>query len=378
MTRDLIFMILSVSTWGIGEGMFMYFQPIYLQQWGADPQTIGAVYSALGVSMMVTQLPAGILADRIGARPIMRASWVLGLAACLTMAAANSMNIFIISMIFYGFTAFGVTPMNSYITQVRGKLSAGRAMTTVSAGYNLGAVIGPVAGGYIAQYFGIRQIYLIASAIFVISTTLIFFISKQAVIPEPDRKIQPKLHRDPRFMALLPLVFFTVFALYLPQPLIPNYLQNQKALNLSMIGQLGAIGNLGNAAIILSLGHFNSVFGYLFGQVLVILSMILMWKGNHEFWYGAGYFLLGGYRLTRIMLVAYARVLVHAADVGRAFGYLETVNSTAIILAPLAAGYLYDIKPELLFSSSVVLVAAILIVNSYMMLYRWRAAINIS
>ena len=108
-------------------------------------------------------------------------------------------------------------------------------------------------------------------------------------------------------MALLPLVFLTVFALYLPQPLIPNFLQNQKYLDLDSIGQLGAIGNLGNAIIILSLGRFNAVFGYLIGQALVILSMLLLWKGNQPIWLGAGYFLLGGYRLTRIMLVAYAR-----------------------------------------------------------------------
>jgi MFS family permease len=372
MTPNLVFMILSLFTWGIGEGMFMYFQPIYLQQWGADPQTIGFVYGALGLSMMITQLPAGILADRIGPRPIMYLSWVLGLAACFTMAMADSLNVFIIGMIFYGFTAFGVTPMNSYITHVRGKLSPERALTSVSAGYNLGAVVGPVLGGFIAEGTGIRQIYFIACGIFFVSTVLIFFIKSHTMEPEPDRSPRPKLHQIPRFMALLPLVFITIFALYLPQPLIPNYLQNQKHLDLSLIGQLGAIGNLGNTVIILILGRFNSILGFLIGQVLVIASMILLWKGDRVFWYGAGYFLLGGYRLSRIMLVAFARSLIHTADVGRAFGYMETVNGTAIILAPLAAGYLYDINPEMLFSSSVFLILAILLVNGFFMLSRWK------
>jgi hypothetical protein len=106
--------------------------------------------------------------------------------------------------------------------------------------------------------------------------------------------------------------------------------------------------------------------------LLVILSMLFFWRGKQPVWFGLGYFLLGGYRLTRIMLVAYARSLVHAADVGRAFGYLETVNSSAIILAPLAAGYLYDLKPELLFIASLGLIITILLVNSYMMLVRWK------
>ncbi len=354
----------------------MYFHPIYLQQWGADPRIIGMVYGAWGLSIMITQFPAGILADRIGARPILRLSWILGVFACILMAIAGSLELFIVAIIFYGFTAFGVTPMNSYITQVRGKLTAERALTFVSGGFNSGAIIGPVLGGYIAQQSGIRQIYFIASGIFLISTLMILFIGKQPVVTDVERQSRPKLHKNPRFMALLPLVFITVFVLYLPQPLIPNYLQNQKHLDLESIGQMGSIGNLGNAIIILGLGRFNAVYGYLIGQALVILSMLLLWRGNQPFWYGAGYFLLGGYRLTRIMLVAFARSLIHAADVGRAFGLLETVNGTAVILAPLAAGFMYEINPEILFSSSVFLILTILTVNSYMMLSHWKKQVR--
>jgi MFS family permease len=372
MTRDLVFMVMSLFTWGIGEGMFMYFQPIYLQQWGADPRMIGLVYGAWGLSIMITQFPAGILADRIGARPLLRLSWILGVFACLVMAMAGSLEMFIIGVIFYGFTAFGVTPLNSYITQVRGKLTAERALTFVSGGFNSGAVIGPVLGGFIAQQFGIRQIFYIASGIFVVSTLLLLFISKQSVGADTQRQSRPKLHKNPRFMALLPLVFLTVFVLYLPQPLIPNYLQNQKLLDLESIGRIGTVGNLGNAILILSLGRFNAIYGYLLGQILVMISMLLLWQGNQPFWYGLGYFLLGGYRLTRIMLVAFARSLIHAADVGRAFGLMETVNGTAVILAPLTAGFLYELNPELLFSSSIFLILAILMVNCYIILIHWR------
>jgi MFS family permease len=372
MTRDLIFMIISLFTWGIGEGMFMYFQAIYLQQWGADPKTIGLVYAVWGLSIMITQIPAGILADRIGARPILRLSWALGVIACVVMALAGSLEVFIIGVVFYGFTAFGVTPMNTYITQVKGNLTAERALTFVSGGFNSGAVLGPLIGGVIAQSSGIKQIYFIAAGIFVVSTVMVFFLRKFPVVSDPEKHTRPKLHKNPRFMAMLPLVAITIFVLYLPQPFIPNYLQNQKLLELDRIGQLGSVGNLGNAIIILSLGRFNAVYGYIIGQFLVILSMLLFWRGKQPVWFGLGYFLLGGYRLTRIMMVAYARRLIHAADVGRAFGYLETINSSAIILAPLAAGFIYDLDPELLFTSSMLLILAMLLVNGYFMLLRWR------
>ena len=58
MSRDLLLMAVSLFTWGIGEGMFIYFQPLYLEKWGANPVEIGAILGAMGVAMAVAQAPA--------------------------------------------------------------------------------------------------------------------------------------------------------------------------------------------------------------------------------------------------------------------------------------------------------------------------------
>ena len=41
MTKDLILVAVSLFTWGLGEGIFIYFQPLYLQKLGASPVAIG-------------------------------------------------------------------------------------------------------------------------------------------------------------------------------------------------------------------------------------------------------------------------------------------------------------------------------------------------
>ena len=51
MSRDLILVSISLFTWGIGEGMFYMFQPLYLQQWGASPVLIGALLGGMGAAM---------------------------------------------------------------------------------------------------------------------------------------------------------------------------------------------------------------------------------------------------------------------------------------------------------------------------------------
>ena len=71
MGRDLKLLILALMIWGIGEGMFFYFQPIYLEQLGADPALIGLILGSYGVAMMIAHIPAGYLADRLGRKPLM-------------------------------------------------------------------------------------------------------------------------------------------------------------------------------------------------------------------------------------------------------------------------------------------------------------------
>jgi len=106
MNRNLLLVAISLFAWGVGEGLFIYFQPLYLQQLGADPLLTGAVFGAMGIAMAVSQIPAGYLSDRIGARTLMWASWLLGAISAWVMALANSLPVFIVGLILYGLHRF--------------------------------------------------------------------------------------------------------------------------------------------------------------------------------------------------------------------------------------------------------------------------------
>ena len=76
MTKDFVYLAISLFTWGLGEGLFMYFQPLYLEELGASPISIGAILGIVGISMTVVHIPAGYLADRIGRRKLVWAGWI--------------------------------------------------------------------------------------------------------------------------------------------------------------------------------------------------------------------------------------------------------------------------------------------------------------
>ncbi len=362
--RDLLLMGLSLFTWGVGEGMFIYFQPLYLEKWGANPVEIGAIFSMMGIAMAVAQAPAGYLSDRVGSRPVMWASWVLGTIAAALMALASSLPWFVAGLLTYGLTSFVVAPMNSYITSVRGGWSVERALTIVAAMFHLGAVAGPLIGGLIGEAVGLQNVYRISAGIFLVSTAIVLQV-RPAPVEEHGKSHahKPNLAANSRFLALLGLIFLTMFALYLPQPLTPNYLQNQQGFSLRTIGQLGAAGSLGNALIMLLLGHLSAPVGMIAGQALVALFALLMWQSQSLLLFFTGYFFIGGYRLARAMVLAYSRTLVKPNEVGFAFGLVETCNAISAIVAPLVAGFLYSRSPHSVYIASLVAIGIMLLVN---------------
>jgi len=108
--RNLALVTTSLFIWGFGEGLFLFFQPVYLERLGASPLLVGVIYSGSGIAMALGQIPAGRLSDRVGPRIIMLASWIIGTAATLVMAVSQSLFVFSAGWIFYGMTGFVIAP----------------------------------------------------------------------------------------------------------------------------------------------------------------------------------------------------------------------------------------------------------------------------
>jgi MFS family permease len=371
MTRDLKIVSASMLTWGIGEGMFYIFQPLYIQQLGADPILIGFILGINGLVMSLSQIPSGYLADKIGRRPLMWFSWLSGLVATWIMALSPSLGGFVAGLLLYGVTSSVLAPLNTYVQGARGKWSVGRAVSFVSATYNVGGVMGPIIGGVIAETFNLRTVYYAAGVLFAVSTLIIFFIKKQPIEDMTILEGDGHLLRNRRFISLLAVISLVMLAVTLPQPLTANFLQNQRALPLGQIGRLGSLGALGSVLMMLVFGNLPAGVAMLFGQAGMVLFVLLIWHGGSFGWYGLGYLFLGGYRLCRAMTVALVQPVVREREVGLAFGMVETLSAMAFMIAPILAGFLYDWRPVSIYPISlIVLIPAILLSFRYLDLRR--------
>lgn len=358
MNPSLLWLSAALFTWGIGEGMFFYFQPIYLAQLGANPLQIGAILGAAGFATMLTHIPAGALTDRIGARPLLRAAWLTGVLAAALMAAARQLPLFVTGLLLYGVTAFVAAPLNAYVTTARGAWTVGRALTLISATFNLGIFIGPLLGGFIGDHYGLAQVYLIAAAIFTVSTAFMLLIAAQPVQHHDPAAPPASLRHNLRYLEFLGFGFFILLALALPQPFSSKFLQEIRGLSLAQIGLLGSIGGLGNTVLNWLLGRIANIrLGFMLGQVTVGLFALILWQFSALPMLALAYFLFGGSRAARTLYMAQIRPLVHPAQLGLAYGIAETVGSLVVAISPLLAGLLYEWNPSSIYPLAIGAVA---------------------
>jgi MFS family permease len=369
MNRNLILIMLSLFTWGLGETMFYDFRPLYLQQMGADPVLIGMILGAVGVAMAFSHLPAGYLSDRIGRRPMLWASWIMGIIAAILMAAADSIPLFVIGAVFYGLTYFVSGPLSSYITAGRGSLSVGRVLTIVYSSFSVGGILGPIIGGWLSQTIGLRGVIWVASAIFIVSTIIIFFISSQPVenLPHEQHHNLSKDIFSKRYLGFIAIIFFAMFAMYLPQPLTPNYLQNQRGISLAQIGQLLSLTGVGVLVFNLVLGHFNARYSFMVPQIALGLFSFLIWQGTGLPWYLCAFFLMGSHRTSRSLAAAQGRTMLHDGNMGLGYGMIEAAVASAVIVAPPIAGFLYTQNPNWIYAFSVLLAGVALLITIFFM-----------
>ena len=364
MNRSLFWLGVALFTWGIGEGMFMIFQPIYLQQLGANPQTIGWILGAAGLMMTVVPIPAGYISDRWGRKQMLIGAWLCGVAATLIMALASTLTVFVFGILLYGVTLFVVSPLDSYLTAARGKWSVGRAITFSGIVYNSGVTLGPSLGGWIGSTYGLHEVYVVATGVFILSSIFIFLISAQPRDHHDPSSPPARLVSNRRYLGFLVVFFIVALVVYLPQPFTPNFLETKRGLSLVRIGNLGSIGALGTVIFNFLLGMLDARLGFLIGQVGVAAYAFLLWKGTNLGWFFVAYLMLGGFRALRGLGVAQVRPLVHESQMGLAYGIAETVGAATTFIIPPIAGYLYARNPFMIYPISLIAIVFGFIVSA--------------
>ncbi len=149
---------------GIPAQAVLVLLPLYVLELGGSVAAAAAVVGARGLGMMAMDIPAGMLAARIGDKAVMAlASLVIGLAFVGYVISDTIAWFYVIAFVSgCGSSSFLLGRM-AYISATLNGSERGRVIAMLAGGMRLAALLGPLGGGVLAQALGYRVTFAVAA-----------------------------------------------------------------------------------------------------------------------------------------------------------------------------------------------------------------------
>ena len=165
-----IFVITATVTLdAMGVGLIMPVMPALLREVDGGSLAQAAVWggimsAAFAVMQFLFGPVVGALSDRWGRRPVLLISLLAMAADYVIMALAGSLWLLLVGRILGGITAATHSTANAYMADISAPHEKARRFGLLMAGFGVGFVLGPILGGFLAEY-GTRAPFWAAGAL---------------------------------------------------------------------------------------------------------------------------------------------------------------------------------------------------------------------
>ncbi len=148
--------------------------PVYTERFGLSKLQGGALLSAASLAIVVASIPAGVLADRLGARRVTIVAGLLVAAGNLLQALAGSFDALLLARLVFGFGSAAIWAAGiSWLSDSASEQRRTSAIGAVVATAGLGGFVGPVLVGTLAQQVSVRAALIgVAAAAAVVTVAM--------------------------------------------------------------------------------------------------------------------------------------------------------------------------------------------------------------
>ena len=146
----------------IGQGAVLSFVPLFAKDLGGSIAIAGLVFAMRGLGIVLFDIPSGLILDKIGQRKAHLLSIIL--IAVSALCTAFSQNIFHLSISVFMFgaaTSLWMLARLSFVSETTPVNQRGRAIALVGGSHRIGNFVGPILGGFIAQYSSFVEVMLV-------------------------------------------------------------------------------------------------------------------------------------------------------------------------------------------------------------------------
>lgn len=349
-----LFIVATVMIDAIGIGLIIPVMPDLIEEvrsanlsqaalWGGVLATTFAVMQFLFSPLI------GSLSDRFGRRPILLVSLTVMTLDYVVMALAGSIWLLLVGRVVGGISAATGATASAYMADISAPKDRAARFGLIGAGFGAGFVLGPVAGGFLAE-FGTRAPFWAAAILAASNVAFGWFVLKETVDrkaarPFSWRRANPlgavkHLGELPGIKRLL-LVYFLYHLAFAVYPSVWSYFgKAQFDWSPSMIG--GSLALFGCAMAVVQAGLIRPVlkrFGergtVLFGYVFSVVTFFLIATVTS----GPAILILTPMAaLAGVIPVALQAIMSHSVAQnaqGELQGVLTSASALAMVIAPL-------------------------------------------
>jgi MFS family permease len=354
----------------LGLFMIMPVFAIYGQDLiGYSPMWVGFAIGAYGLTQALLQIPAGMLSDKFGRRPIIFGGLIVFAIGSLIAAYADSVYGVTIGRAIQGAGAIAsaVLALAADVTREEQRPKV-MAMIGVSIGIAFAAAM--VAGPVLAPIIGLQGLFFITAAGALTGIAIVHFLVPHVVSKAPRGEtvaipaLLAKLAKDPQLLRLDFGIFILHMALtamfvVLPLQLLNMQLSAEQHWHIYLPALLISFILIVPMLILAARKHMNKQF-YLFSILLMAVSLVIMSLNSQSISIMFISILLyfTAFNFLEASLPAFISMLSPAGQKGSAMG----IYSTYQFLGAFFGGILGGLSYKLLGSSGLFLFLAGLIV----------------
>jgi DHA1 family multidrug resistance protein-like MFS transporter len=369
---------------GAAFGLVMPFLPLYVEQLGVTGHSALNMWSGLvfSITFLFSAIASpfwGGLADRKG-RKIMLLRSALGMSIIMVlMGLAQNVWQLLILRALLGLLGGFVPNANALIATQIPRQKSGWALGTLSTGAVSGALLGPLAGGFMADLYGLRPVFFITAAVLFICFVVTLICIRENFSPVAKKEM---LHarqvigalKNPKLVLSL---FVTTMIIQVATgsiaPILTLYVR-ELAGNVSNIAFIsGMIASVPGVAALISaprLGKLGDRIGpekiLIAALIISVMLLIPMSMVQSPWQLGVLRFLLGA--ADGALLPAVQTLLVYNSTnqiAGRIFSYNQSFRDIGNVTGPLVGA---SISANFGFRAVFIVTAGVVLFNA---IYSW-------
>jgi MFS family permease len=329
--------------------------PAYGQSLGFDPGTVGWLIASFGIARFLTNLPAGMLSERVGPFPVVVAALMITATGSVLAAWASSWQELLAARSIQGIgSSIYMTISIALVAQIGSGSERGRRMALYETSLLTGAVIGPLFGGFVAHYVGLYAPFLgqalfnlLALALFACFSTSLPNARRGATHGGAVEDEGPYLTAGRRALRMIP-AYYLSFSIFFTRTvaqfyLIPLIAVDELGFTHQLVGFLLAAYGLASFAPLPFVGRLIGSIGSrpasLIGNLIVLSALMGLFLSDSRlaFWlFTVG--LAFGTSMLGACSGAITADLANPATYGRVFGIARMWGDAGYVLGPIIVG----------------------------------------